>query len=387
MSANFPILSEPKTSLGHHRLLSSRSSVRVSPLCLGAMQLGTAWNETLNSGLDEKESHDFLDAWWDKGGNFIDTANAYTRGESERILGSWMTSRKNREEIVLATKFTARWRDQRDGARIMSNFTGNSTKSLRHSLDASLRNLQTNYVDVLYVHLWDWSTSIPELMQALHREVTARRVDYLGVSDTPAWVVAAANEYANANALTPFVVYQGKWNALDRDLERDILPMCRHYGMAIAPWAALGQGRFRTPEQLAQREKEFGKPVRGGGQSDEEARIARTLDEVAKEVGQGATITQIALAYCFAKSPYVFPIVGGTKLSYIDDNIRAIDLRLTPDQLAKIEAAAPLNKGFPYSMTGDDNPATGAKSGAFSQMGGPVDFVKGPTSMHLEAKK
>lgn len=277
MSANFPILSEPKTSLGHHRLLSSRSSVRVSPLCLGAMQLGTAWNETLNSGLNEKESHDFLDAWWDKGGNFIDTANgewgcelagqawrgvsgdtscaeraenrvlphtraAYTRGESERILGSWMTSRKNREEIVLATKFTARWRDQRDGvrsrvrapchslyilsadlaprsharsrsqARIMSNFTGNSTKSLRHSLDASLRNLQTEYVDVLYVHMWDWSTSIPELMQALHREVTARRVDYLGVSDTPAWVVAAANEYANANALTPFVVYQGKWN-------------------------------------------------------------------------------------------------------------------------------------------------------------------------------
>lgn len=99
----------------------------------------------------------------------------------------------------------------------MTNFTGNSTKSLRHSLDASLRNLQTDFVDILYVHLWDWSTSIPELMQALHREVNARRVDYLGVSDTPAWVVAAANEYANANGLTPFVVYQGKWNVSVRE--------------------------------------------------------------------------------------------------------------------------------------------------------------------------
>ena len=123
MAANFP-LTPNDSPLARHRLLSSRSSVRVSPLCLGAMQLGTAWNETLNSGLDEAQSFEFLDAFWEKGGNFIDTANAYTRGESERILGAWMKSRKNREEMVIASKFTIRWRDQRDGVRTSAQARG-----------------------------------------------------------------------------------------------------------------------------------------------------------------------------------------------------------------------------------------------------------------------
>lgn len=293
-----------------------------------------------------------------------------------------MESRQNRSEIVLATKFTARWRDQRDGAKIMTNFTGNSTTSLRHSLDQSLKNLKTDYVDLLYIHFFDHSTSVAELMHALHREVSRGRVDYLGASDCPAWFVAACNEYANARNLTPFVVYQGKWNALERDFEREILPMCRTYGMALAPWGALGQGRFRTPEQLEQRAKEFGKPTRGGGvQSDREKSISLTLDGVAKETG--TSIAQVALAYVMSKSPYVFPIVGGTKISYLDDNIAALQLRLTEEQVAKIENAVPFDLGFPSNMIGQD-PAQGHDPAGVAALGGPLDYVPAARSIHLK---
>lgn len=210
-----------------------------------------------------------------------------------------MKARNNRSEMVIATKFTAPWKDQQAGANICTNFTGNSTKSLRHSLDSSLEKLQTDFVDLLYVHMFDYTTSIPEMMHSLHREVQRGRVDYLGVSDTPAWFVSAANEYANAHSLTPFAVYQGKWSAADRDFERDILPMCQHYGMALAPWGALGQGRFRTPEQVAQREKESGMSLRGGGQSEKEKKISMALDSVAQKVKR--SIAQVALAYVMSK--------------------------------------------------------------------------------------
>jgi len=226
----------PKSLLGYHRLLSPPAGIRVSPLCLGAMNFGDAWEGMLGK-CNKKQSFAMLDYFFENGGNFIDTANNYQGEESETWLGEWMTERGVRDEIVLATKFTAYYHGAENAAKIThrTNYQGNHSKSLKLSLEASLKKLQTDYVDVLYIHWWDFTTSIPEIMGMLHNVVTSGKVLYLGFSDTPAWIVSKANQYARDHGLTQFVVYQGLWNASVRDFERDILPMCEAEGMAIAP--------------------------------------------------------------------------------------------------------------------------------------------------------
>jgi aryl-alcohol dehydrogenase-like predicted oxidoreductase len=216
----FPAAPTPKSLLGYHRILSPTAGVRVSPLCLGAMNFGDAWEKFLGK-CDKKTSFEMMDFFYDNGGNFIDTANNYQAEESETWIGEWMAQRKNRDEIVLATKFTTFYPTGQD-KKVRSNFQGNHAKSLRISLEASLKKLQTDYIDLLYIHWWDFTTSIPELMQALHHVVAAGKVIYLGISDTPAWVVAKANQYARDHGLTQFSVYQGHWSAAMRDFERDV---------------------------------------------------------------------------------------------------------------------------------------------------------------------
>lgn len=184
-----------------------------------------------------------------RGGNFIDTAVNYQDTQSEEILGKWMKARGNRDELVIATKYGTGFRTSEGRKIIQSNFGGMNRKSLKHALDSSLKKLQTEWVEILYVHWWDNSASIPEVMEALNDVVVQGKVMYLGISDTPGWIVAKANEYAKAHHLRQFVVYQGKWSAVERDFERDIIPLSRLDGMAIAPWGVLGQGMFKTREQ------------------------------------------------------------------------------------------------------------------------------------------
>ncbi|KAL6399655.1 aryl-alcohol dehydrogenase AAD14 [Ilyonectria robusta] len=203
----FAPIQEPKTELGHYRILSSNAGVRVSPLALGAMSLGTAWSAFLGS-VDEEKSFEVLDYYVDAGGNYVDTANNYQNEESEIFIGKWMASRKTRDIMFVATKFTNSFRTHDLGTGKTVNYGGNNKKSLMLSVNASLQKLQTTYIDLLYVHWWDWSTSIEELMDSLHILVEQGKVLYLGISDTPAWVVAAANTYAKAHAKTPFSIYQ-----------------------------------------------------------------------------------------------------------------------------------------------------------------------------------
>ena len=202
---------------------------------------------------DKKTSFEMLDYFYENGGNFIDTANNYQNEESEEWIGEWMEQRGIRDQIVLATKYTT---DFKTGKRTKTsnhaNYTGNSHKSLHVSLEASLKKLRTDYIDVLYMHWWDLTCPIEEVMQSLNRMVQAGKVLYLGVSDTPAYIVSRANQYARDHGLKQFCVYQGQWSAAKRDLEAEILPMCELEGMAIAPWGALGGGNFKTEEQRKQ---------------------------------------------------------------------------------------------------------------------------------------
>ena len=184
---------KPSSLLGYHRILSPTAGVRVSPLCLGAMNFGEAWKGALGECTKET-AFDMLDYFYDNGGNFIDTANNYQGEESETWIGEWMSERKNRDEMVIATKFTTGYRTVGAHEKIKANFQGNHAKSLRVSVEASLKKLQTDYIDLLYVHWWDFTTSVPELMNSLHNLVANGKVLYVGISDTPAWLVVKCND-------------------------------------------------------------------------------------------------------------------------------------------------------------------------------------------------
>lgn len=213
-----------------------------------------------------------LDFFYENGGNFIDTANNYQAEESETWIGEWMKSKGNRDEMVIATKFTTGYRTGSHATeQIQSNFQGNHSKSLRVSLNASLRKLQTEYIDLLYVHWWDFTTSVEELMNSLHAMVQSGKVLYLGISDTPAWLVVKCNDYARFHGLTQFSVYQGHWSCAFRDFERDILPMVEAEGMGLAPWGALGRGQLKTSE-------EYNDPGRDGRKMGEQLRRIDNLD-------------------------------------------------------------------------------------------------------------
>jgi aryl-alcohol dehydrogenase-like predicted oxidoreductase len=169
--------------------------------------------------------------------------------QSEIWIGDWMKARGCRDEMVVATKFTTGYKSDKGTKIIQSNYGGNNAKSMRISVEASLKKLKTDYIDLLWMHWWDYSTSIEEVMYALNDLVVSGKVTYLGVSDTPAWIVSKANEFARAHNLRPFVAYQGRWSVADRDFEREIIPMCKMENMGLCPWGALGGGNFKTQAQ------------------------------------------------------------------------------------------------------------------------------------------
>lgn len=341
MDAAIPQAELPASPLSVYRLLSPTASVRVSPLCLGSMNFGDAWAGWMGE-CDQENTEKILDLFYELGGNFIDTANSYQFEQSEAWIGEWMKKRGNRDEMVIATKYTTNFKAGPNQPRVMANFVGNGTKSLRISVNASLQKLQTDYVDILYVHWWDYSASIPEVMQSLNQLVASGKVLYLGISDTPAWIVSKANEYARHHGLRQFSVYQGRWSAACRDLERDIIPMCKAEGMGIAPWGSLGGGNFKSEE--ARRLNDG----RKSEASDTDIKISLALEAIAHR--KNTAITSIALAYVMHKTPYVFPIVGGRKVEHLKANVDALTIELSDQDIQEIEGALPFDLGFPHNF-------------------------------------
>jgi aryl-alcohol dehydrogenase-like predicted oxidoreductase len=354
---------EPVTELGRFRILSSTAGIRVSPLQLGALSIGDAWSGVLGS-MDKESAFKLLDAYYDAGGNFIDTANNYQNEQSETWLGEWMALRKNRDQVVIATKFTTDYKSHKLGKGKAPNHCGNHKRSLHMSVRDSLQKLQTDWIDILYLHWWDWTTSIEEIMDSLHILVQQGKVLYLGISDSPAWVVSAANYYARAHGKTPFSVYQGRWNVMSRDFEREIIPMARHFGMALAPWDVLGGGKLQTKAAIEERKKK-GEGLRsmfGADQTEAEVKMSEALEKVAEEHNI-KSITAVALAYVMAKAPNVFPLVGGRKIEHLQDNIQALKIKLTHEQIAYLESILPFEPGFPNNFIGVDPKETGKFTG------------------------
>lgn len=293
---------------------------------------------------DKNTTFDLLDYFKSQGGNFVDLANAYQNGQSEAWVGQWMEERKCRDEMVIASKYSMGFKSHHDQHKVIqANFGGNSAKSMRVSVEASLKALHTDYIDIFYVHFWTYDTPVQEIMHALNDLVQSGKVLYLGISDTPAWIVARANEYARAHGLRPFVVYQGQWSAAERSFEREILPMCRAEGMAIAPFGALGGGTFKTEEQWKSEDRRYGMPP-----TDAQVKIGKVIEALAKEKKTG--MTSIALAYVMHKAPYVFPVCGGRSVKHLQQNIEALGVILSREDIVKIEDAYPFDRGFPYDF-------------------------------------
>ncbi|KAJ5536043.1 hypothetical protein N7513_009229 [Penicillium frequentans] len=335
----------PKSRLGRYRVLAPTAAVKVSPLCLGAMNFGDKWEARLGK-CDKETSFKILDTFYENGGNFIDTASNYQNGENEMWIGEWMEKRGVRDEIVLATKYTSPWRRHNEN-ELQANYVGNNAKSLKVSVEASLKKLKTDYIDLLYVHWWDFSTSIEEVMNSLNQLVTSGKVLYLGISDTPAWIVSKANQYARDHALRPFSVYQGQWNAARRDFEREIIPMCAAEGMGICPWGAIGGGAFKTAAHREELEKD-GNPGRQVEVRDIDIKVSEVLEKVAAR--HNTIITGVALSYLLHKFPYVSPIVGGRKVEHLEGNIDALRLQLSKEEIDEIEGAYEFDFGFPMNF-------------------------------------
>jgi aryl-alcohol dehydrogenase-like predicted oxidoreductase len=322
--------------------LLGRSGLRVSELALGTMTFGEDWGW----GASKEECQKIFDAYVKAGGNFIDTANHYTNGTSEKIVGELV--REGRERFVVATKYTLNPRpDDPNGG-------GNSKKSLVQSLEASLKRLGTDYVDLYWLHAWDYMTPVEEVMRALDDVVRAGKVLYVGISDTPAWVVSQANTLAELRGWSRFVGLQIPYSLIERAPERELLPMAKAHEMAVTTWGALGGG-------VLSGKYEKGKPNPKGdrlsegpwGQSiltDKNLGIGAVVAGVAAELGKPPS--QVALAWVLAQRTrgLIVPILGARKLSQLEDNLGALALELPEPARAKLEEASRIELGFPHDF-------------------------------------
>ncbi|MEV5746183.1 aldo/keto reductase [Actinoallomurus sp. NPDC052308] len=317
------------------------SGLRVPELILGAMTFG----EQGGVGAPLPECRRMLDLYAEAGGNMIDTAVNYRGGASEEFLGELLRGR--RESFVLGTKYSVS-RDPAD-----PNAAGNHRKNLRASLETSLRRLRTDHVDVYWVHMWDRDTPIEETMRALDDAVQAGKVLYVGISDAPAWVVARANTLAQWHGWSPFIGLQVPYSLLQRDVERELLPMAEALGIGVRAWSPLAggvlSGKYTRPDGAAARGR-----LSADSLSERDHAVARVVQEIAD--GLGATPSQVALAWVMSRSRAVHPIVGARDVDQLRDDLAAADLALPPEAVTRLEEATGFTLGFPGDFIAQNSP-------------------------------
>ena len=331
-------------SLATYSLLG-RSGLRVSPLCLGAMTFGTDWGW----GAPRETVFALLDSYVAAGGNFVDTADLYTNGTSERLIGEWFAERQNRDRMVLATKYTFA------GKPGDPNAGGNSRKALRAALEASLKRLGTDYIDLYWLHCWDTVTPVEEVVRALDEVVNAGLVRYVGFSDTPAWYAARAWTLADLRDREKICALQLEYSLVERNIEREHIPLALELGLAVTPWSPLGRGMLTGKFTRGFQSNEGGRlsnpglvksPLYAKLDSDKNWNTVDTLVAIAHELGRSPA--QIALAWVAGKPGVGSTIIGATKLGQLEDNLRALESPLPADAVQRLDAASHIDLGFPY---------------------------------------
>ncbi len=313
-----------------------KTGLKVSRICLGCMTYGSPATGELKGGrhawaLNEEESQPFLRQALDAGINFFDTANVYSSGDSESVLGRFLRSNARREAVVIATKVHGVMRDEPNGH-------GLSRKAILHELDESLRRLGTDYVDLYQIHRWDYETPIEETLEALHDVVKAGKVRYIGASSMYAWQFAKALYLAELNGWTRFVSMQNHYNLLYREEEREMLALCAEEKIGVIPWSPLARGRLARPWQAESTKRfetdQFGKSMYSRTEQDDR-RVADRLAEVAER--RGIPRAQIALAWLLSKPVITAPIVGATKPHHLEDAVAALSIHLTREETSALE--------------------------------------------------
>lgn len=317
-----------------HRLLGT-SGLRVSEVALGTMTFGEEWT----NGTSRDEARAIYDAYRAAGGNFVDTANVYTQGTSERLVGELVAD--HRASVVIGTKYTC---TETTGD---ANAGGNHRKNMMQAVEASLRRLQTDYIDVYWLHVWDRMTPVDEVMRAFDDLVRQGKVLYVGISDSPAWWVARANTLAELRGWSRFVGLQIEYSLIERSVERELIPMAQALGIGVVGWAPLAggvlSGKYAVGGAAGGR-YQYGvdRSSRAGERVD---RITGTLAHIAAELGR--TPAQVAIAWLRHRP--VIPILGARRAAQIEENLAALDVTLAPAQLAALDDASAIDLGFPYT--------------------------------------
>jgi aryl-alcohol dehydrogenase-like predicted oxidoreductase len=320
-----------------YRLLG-RSGLRVSELALGTMTFGEDWGW----GASKEVSRKILERFAEAGGNFIDTANNYTDGTSERFVGEFLGT--DRDHFVLATKYSLTERPEDP------NFGGNHRKNMIRSLEGSLQRLATDRVDLLWLHMWDGMTPVSEVLRAMDDLARAGKVLYVGFSDTPAWVVAQAVTEAELRGWVRPVGIQAPYSVLDRGVERDLLPMARANELAVTVWGMLEggtlTGKYRAPDRGAARYE---------GASEKELAAGDAVAELAGEIGRSPA--QVAIGWIRARRDraQIIPILGARTVDQLDVALGVLEFELTDDQVRRLDDVAPIDLGFPHSFLASDH--------------------------------
>jgi len=338
--------------------LLGRSGLKVSELCLGTMGFGTegGW------GADKDASFEIMDAFANAGGNFLDTANIYKLGASEKIIGDYI-SNHDRDYFVLATKYTLK------DNTTNPNASGNNRKNMMRSVEESLKRLKTDFIDILYLHIWDDITPIDEVMRAMDDLIKQGKVTYAAISDTPAWVVAKGNTLAELMGWSQFIALQVEYSLLARTPERELIPMAKHFGITVTPWAPLGGGALTGKYLRGEQGRIKPESVRRNDRSTE---ITKVVMAIAEELGTSPG--NVALKWTMQQDFSSIPIVGATKLSQLEDNLKTIDVELTAEHLKRLDEVSAIQLGFPGDFFREDAVRLNSFGGFYDRVEKRVDL-------------
>ncbi len=326
--------------------LLGKSGLKVSELCLGAMTFGDDWGW----GSTKEESRKIYDAFVEAGGNFIDTADLYTNGTSERFLGEFIAS--DRDRIVLATKYT------NSAPGTDPNAAGNQRKNMMQSVEASLKRLNTDYIDLYWLHVWDYTTPVDEVMRAFDDLVRQGKVLYIGISDAPAWIVSRANTLAELRGWTQFVGLQVEYSLIERTCDRELLPMAREMDLAITAWSPLAggllTGKYAEGGNMVEEEKRLVHPMVAPlvDITERKRSISAAVVDVAKSIGK--TPAQVALAWLCRQPGVMIPIIGARRLSQLKDNMACVEFTLDEAHLQKLDEVSRIELGFPHDFVANE---------------------------------
>jgi aryl-alcohol dehydrogenase-like predicted oxidoreductase len=324
--------------------LLGNSGLRVSELCLGTMTFGETWGW----GASKPESQKQFDLFVQAGGNFIDTSVNYTDGTSETYLGDFIA--KDRDRFVVATKYSLTKSDSPD-----PNSGGNSLKSMRRAVETSLRRLQSDYIDILYLHMWDYMTPVEEVMQGLNNMVHAGKVLYIAFSDTPDWIVAEACTLAEQRGWAKPVALQVPYSIADRAVERSLLPMAKHWGLATLTWGLL-EGGVLTGKYDKGNNEPTRSPRDATTISSRMQAIIETVRAIAKESGRSMAQVAVNFVRQQHQNGQIIPIIAGRSAAHLADNMAALEWELSAEQLKRLAQESRIDLGFPHDfLEGNQN--------------------------------